>query len=54
MADDLRANLDQFLPQARSDHGSAALSIASIHEVAQVVGERVQLEANGIGGESLA
>jgi hypothetical protein len=55
MADDLGADLDQFLAQPgqrprfhRLRHRQRA------HEVAKVVGERVELEADGVGGEGTA
>jgi hypothetical protein len=43
MADDLGADLDEFLAQA-----------GQLHEVAEVVGERVKLKADGVGGERAA
>ena len=52
MADNLRADFDQLLPQRR--HRPVADRLRrrqSAHEVAKVVGERVKLEADGIGGE---
>ena len=52
VADDLRADLDQLFAQAgqrprlrRLRHRQRA------HEVAEVVGQRMQLEAHGISGE---
>ena len=52
VADDLRADLDELLAQAgqrprlrRLRHRQRA------HEVAEVVGERMELEADGVGGE---
>ena len=52
VADDLGADLDQLLSQAgqrprlrRLRHRQRA------HEVAEVVGERMELEADGVGGE---
>jgi hypothetical protein len=55
VADDLRADLDELLLQAcqrpvvdRFGRGQRA------QKIAEVVGERVKLEANGVGGEGTA
>jgi hypothetical protein len=55
MADDLRADLDQLLAQAgqrprlrRLGHGQRS------NEVAEIVGEGMELETDGVGGEGTA
>ena len=55
MADDLGAELDQLLLEAgqrprlhRLGHGQRA------HEIAQIVGQRMELEADGVDGEGAA
>jgi len=55
MADDLRADLDKLLAQAgqrprlrRFGHRQPS------HEIAQVVGEGVELKTHGVGGEGAA
>ena len=55
MTDDLRADLDQLLTQRRHRPISDRLRRCQrAQEVAEIVGERMKLEANGIGGEGTA
>jgi len=50
VADDLGADLDQFLAQASQRPRLCRRGYRqSAHEVAEVVGQRVELRANGIG-----
>ena len=51
MTDDLRADLDQLLTQRRHRPISDRLRRCQrAQEVTEIVGERMKLEANGIGG----
>ena len=55
MADDLRANLDQLFLQACQRPVLDLIGYRQRpHEVAQIVGERVKLKADGVGGEGAA
>ena len=55
VADDLRADLDQLLLQARQRPIFDRLRRRQrAQEVAEIVGERVKLKANGVGGERTA
>ncbi len=55
MAHNLRADLDEFLAQARQRPWLSGLGHRQRpHEVAEVVGERVKLKADGVGGEGTA
>ena len=52
MADDLGTNLDQLLPQAGQRPVLDRLGCRQgAQEVAEIVGQGVKLEADGIGGE---
>jgi len=55
VADDLRADLDQLLLQAGERPAFDRLGRRQrAQEIAEIVGERVKLKANGIGGERAA
>ena len=55
MANDLGADLDQFFAQAGQRPGFSRLEHRQrSHEVAEVVGQRMKLEADGVGGEGAA
>src|SRR5947208_3307671 len=55
MADDLRADFDQLLPEAGQRPRLCCLwHRQCAHEITQIVGKRVELKANGIGGEGAA
>ena len=55
MADDLRADLDQLFLEARQRPVFDRLgSRQRAQEVAEIVGERVKLKSNSVGGEGSA
>ena len=55
MADNLGADLDQLLAQAGQRPRFRRLGHCQrAHEVAKVVGERMELKADGVGGEGSA
>src|SRR6516225_8950833 len=55
MADDLGTDLDQLLAQAGQRPRLRRLGHRqSSHEIAEVVGERMELKTNGVGGEGTA
>lgn len=55
MAHDLRADLDQLLPQRRHRPVADRLRRRQrAQEVAEIVGQRVKLKANRVGGEGAA
>src|SRR3954452_39603 len=55
MADDLRADLDQLFAQAgQRPHPYRLGHCQSAHEIADVIGQSMELNAHGIGGEGTA
>ncbi len=55
MADDLRANLDQLLLQGRKRPVFDRLwRRQRTQEIAEIVGERMKLETDGVGSETAA
>ena len=52
MADDLRANLDEFFPKSRHRPVFDRLGRRQrAQEIAEIIGERVKLEADGVAAE---
>ncbi len=55
MTDDLRADLDQLFLEARERPVFDRLGRGEgAQEVAEIIGERVKLETDGVGGETAA